>query len=206
MTAPNQPGGLNQPDEPYTTPEEYRPVPSTRGGKGDRPAKQDRTTMMLLLIAAFVAIGGIGFAVGHLTAPGAAAAANPSGRGGFGAGRNFPSLAPGQTLNPGGFGRGGGGTGGLGGVSGGITGTVQSISGTAITIQEANGTSVTIDLSGNTTYHAAAAASPSDVKVGTSVTVQIDTSALASETPNPSASGALGGRTFTAKDVLITNP
>ena len=77
---------------------------------------------------------------------------------------------------------------------------------TSITIQEANGTSVTIDLSGNTTYHAAAAASPGDVKVGTSVTVQIDTSALASETPNPSASGALGGRTLTAKDVLITQP
>ena len=75
-----------------------------------------------------------------------------------------------------------------------------------MTIQEANGTTVTIDLSGNTTYHGETPASPSDVKVGTSVTVQIDTSALASETPNPSASGALGGRTLTAKDVLITQP
>jgi hypothetical protein len=65
---------------------------------------------------------------------------------------------------------------------------------------------VTIDLSGNTTYHAAAAASPSDVKIGSSVTVQIDTSALASQTPNPSASGALGGRTLSAKDILITQP
>jgi preprotein translocase subunit YajC len=169
------------------------------------PAKQDRATIALLLIAALVAVGGIGFALGHLTAPSAAAAANPTGRvGGFGRGA-FPSLAPGQTFNTSQFG-GGAGARGFGGVAGGITGTVQSITPTSITIQEASGTTVTIDLSGNTTYHAAAAASPSDVKVGTSVTVQIDTSALASETPDPSASGVLGGRTLTAKDVLITQP
>ena len=172
-----------------------------------RPAKQDRTTIALLLIAALVAVGGIGFALGHLTAPSAAAAANPSDRGGFGRGA-FPSLAPGQTFNIGQFGGGAGrgGVGGVGGVAGGITGTVQSVTPTSITIQEASGTSVTIDISGNTTYHTAAAASPNDVKVGTSVTVQIDTSALASESPNPSASGALGGRTLTAKDILITQP
>jgi hypothetical protein len=169
-----------------------------------RPAKQDRTTMVLLLVAAMVAIGGIGFALGHLTAPGATAAANPTGRAGFG--RNLPSLAPGQTFNTSQFGAGAGGRGGLGGVGGGVTGTVQSISGSAITIQEANGTSVTIDLSGNTTYHNETSAQAGDVKVGTSVVVQIDTSALASEAPNPSASGALGGRTLTAKDVLITTP
>jgi hypothetical protein len=168
------------------------------------PAKQDRTTIALLVIAALVAVGGIGFALGHLTAPSASAAANPSGRGGFGRGA-FPSLAPGQTFNPAQFGGGAGGR-GLGGVTGGVTGTVQSVTATSITIQEANGTSVTIDLSGNTTYHAAAPASSSDVKVGTSVTVQIDTAALASQTPDPSATGALGGRTLTAKDVLITQP
>ena len=169
------------------------------------PAKQDRTTIALLLIAALVAVGGIGFALGHLTAPSTSAAANPSGRGGFTRGA-IPSLAPGQTFDAGQFGGGAGLRGGLGGVAGGITGTVQSVTATSITIQEANGTSVTIDLSGSTTYHAAAAASPGDVKVGTSVTVQLDTSALASESPNPSASGALGGRTLTARDVLITQP
>ena len=159
--------------------------------------------MILLFIAALVAVGGIGFAFGHLTAP-SAAAANPlasGGRGGFG--RNLPSLAPGQTFNTSQF---GGGRGALGAVAGGVSGTVQSVTGSAITIQEANGTSVTIDLSGNTTYHSAAPASSTDVKVGTSVTVQIDTTALASQSPDPSASGALGGRILSAKDVLITNP
>jgi hypothetical protein len=170
-----------------------------------QPAKQDRTTVILLFVAALVAVGGIGFALGHLTAPSTAAAANASGRGGFG-GRNFASLAPGQSFNPAAFGAGAGGRGGLGAVTGGVTGTVQSIDGSTKTIQESNGTSVTIDLSGTTTYHSEAPASSSDVKVGTSVTVQIDTSALASESPNPSATGALGGRTLTAKDVLVTNP
>lgn len=171
-----------------------------------KPKKQDRTTMALLFVAAFVAVGGIGFALGHLTA-GTTPAANPTGaRGGFGGGRAIPSLAPGQTFEPGQFGAGFGGRGGLGAVSGGVSGTVQSISGSKITVQLANGTSQTIDISGTTTYHSATAASSTDIKVGTSVTVQIDTSALASQTPNPSASGALGGRTLTAKDVLITQP
>ncbi len=169
------------------------------------PAKQDRTTIALLFIAALVAVGGIGFAVGHLTAPGATAAANPTGRAAFGRGA-LPSLAPGQTFSTGQFGSGIGGRGALGGAAAGVTGTVQSITPTSITIQEANGNSITIDLSGNTTYHTAAAASSSDVKIGTSVTVQIDSSALASETPAPSASGGLGGRTLTAKDILITQP
>jgi hypothetical protein len=188
-------------DDPSPSPSTTTPQPGKQPGK--QPAKQDRTTMALLFVAALVAVGGIGFAFGHLTAPGATAAANPSGRG-FG-GRAFASLAPGQTLNPGQFGAGAAGR-GLGGVAGGVSGTVQSVTGSTITIQEANGTVVTIDLSGTTTYHSAAAASPSDVKVGTSVTVQIDTSALASQTPIPSASGALGGRTLTAKDILITQP
>lgn len=174
-----------------------------------KPKKQDRTTIALLFIAAFVAVGGIGFALGHLTAPSTTAAAVPSGgRGGFG-GRAIPSLAPGQTFDTSQFGGGNGGNGlrgGLGAVTGGVSGTVQSVSGTSITIQLANGTSETIDLSGTTTYHSAAAASSTDVKIGTSVTVQIDTAALASQTPNASASGALGGRALTAKDILITQP
>jgi hypothetical protein len=171
------------------------------------PKKQDRTTIGLLFVAAFVAVGGIGFALGHLTAPSAAAAATAAsgGRVGFGGGRGLPSLAPGQTFDTSQFGGGAGGR-GLGGVSGGVSGTVQSVSANSITVQLANGTTQTIDISGTTTYHSAAAASSTDIKVGTSVTVQIDTAALASQAPNPSASGALSGRTLTAKDVLITQP
>jgi hypothetical protein len=184
-------------DEPTPTP--------TPAKTPIKPKKQDRTTIALLFIAAFVAVGGIGFALGHLTVQPAAAAAPTGGRGGFGA---RASLAPGQTFDLSQFGGGNGGLGGrgLGAVSGGVSGTVQSITGTSITVQLANGTTETIDLSGATTYHSEAAASSTDIKVGTSVTVQIDTTVLASQAPNPSASGALGGRTLTAKDVLITQP
>jgi hypothetical protein len=190
MTASVQPPIDDQPVD------ESKPAAEDRPARSGRQSKPDRATTALLLIAAFVAVGGIGFALGHLTAPGAASAANPSGRLG---GRNFASLAPGQTFAPG-AGR------GVSSVSGGVTGTVQSIDGSTMTVQLANGTSVTIDLTGSTTYHSETSASSGDVKVGSSVVVQIDTSALASQTPAPSASGTLGGRTLTAKDVLVTNP
>ncbi len=159
--------------------------------------------MALLLVAAFVAVGGIGFAIGHLTGGSSAAAANnpAAGRGGFAR----ASLAPGQTFNISQFGGAGGagGAGRLGGISGGISGTVQSISGSTMTITLANGTTETIDLSGTTTYHNETAGSASDVTPGSTVTVQIDTSALAGASPSP---GASGGLTLTAKDVLITTP
>jgi len=184
---------MDETEDIITTP--VRPV---------RQKKQDRTTIALLFAAAMVAVGGLGFAAGHLTAS-PAAAAGPTGRGNFtrGGGGGFPSLAPGQTFDPSQF---GGGTRGLGGTTGGITGTVQSIDGSTMTIQLASGQTVTVDISGSTTYHSTTPASADQVKVGSSVTVEIDTSALASETPNPSASGGLGGRQITAKDVLITNP
>jgi hypothetical protein len=165
--------------------------------------KQDRATIALLVIAAMIATGGIGFALGHITAP--SGSSNGVGAQPFASGRefgrNFPSLAPGQTFNPGQF---NGGNGGIRiGGSAGVSGTVQSITGTSITILESNGQSVTIDLDGNTTYHGETSASAGQVTVGSTVTIQLDTTALASAAPNPSASG---GRTLTAKDVLITTP
>jgi hypothetical protein len=200
MTASVQPPIEDGPTSQDPSVDESKLAGADRPARSVRRSKPDRATTALLLIAAFVAVGGIGFALGHLTAPGAAAAANPT----FGrlGGRNFASLAPGQTFAPGDFGTGRG----VGSVSGGVTGTVQSIDGSTMTVQLANGTTVTIDLTGSTTYHSETSASAGDVKVGSSVVVQIDTSALASETPVPGASGTLGGRTLSAKDVLVTNP
>jgi hypothetical protein len=180
-------------------------IRTTRPGPAQKaPPKRDSSTMILLLIAGMVAIGGLAFAAGRVTAPTtAAAAAVPSGR--FG---NFAraSLAPGETFNPaGGFGGGLGGLGrgGAGALAGGVTGTVQSVSGSTLTLLLSTGATVTIDLSGSTTYHNETAGSSSDVKVGTKVQVQINTAAAAGTTPNPSASG---GRTLTASDILIVTP
>ncbi|MGD0018229.1 MAG: hypothetical protein ABSD62_03165 [Candidatus Limnocylindrales bacterium] len=172
-----------------------------------QPAKkQDRTTLALLLVAAFVAVGGIGFAIGHLTGGSSTVAANnPGGRGN--GGFVGPSLAPGQTFDTSQFGGGGSNGRGVTGLgAGGVSGTVSSVSGSQLTITLANGSTVTVDLSSTTTYHNETAATSSDVKAGSTVTVQIDTSVLAGASPNPSASGGLGGRTLTAKDILITTP
>ena len=180
------------------------PAPGPRAKAGRPTGKRDgqtrgpdRLTMGLVVVAALVAVGGIGFAVGHVTAPSAAAAGNGTGTRAFAR----ASLAPGQTFNAT-----RGGAGGFGGVAAGVSGTVQSIDGSTITILEANGTTATIDLSGSTTYHSEISANASQVAVGSGVTVQIDTAALASQSPAPGASGALGGRTLTASSILITQP
>jgi hypothetical protein len=164
--------------------------------------KQDRATIALLIIAAMVATGGIGFALGHITAPtgstaGVGTQPMASGRG-FPGGA-MPSLAPGQSFNPGQF---AGGQTRIG-TSGGVSGTVQSINGSTITILMSDGQSVTIDLTGNTTWHGEVSASASEVTIGSTVTISLDTTAQASSSPNP---GASGGRTLTARDVLITTP
>ncbi len=88
-----------------------------------KPAQQDRTTLVLLFVAALVAVGGIGFAVGHLTAPAATTAQNPvggaNGRNGGNGGFVRPSLAPGQTFNPNQFGGGANGRAGASAASAG---------------------------------------------------------------------------------------
>jgi hypothetical protein len=169
-----------------------------------KPARQDRTTMTLLLIAAAVAIGGISFAIGHVTAGSGTAAATPAlGRGGFGpgAGRSFsiPSLAPGQTFDTSQFG--GNGRGGFGG---GTQGTVQSISGGTLTIKLANGSTMTINLTGTTTYHKEDAASQSDITTGSTVRVTVAGGANG----NPGATPAPGATTAprTASDVTLVSP
>jgi hypothetical protein len=196
MSSSFQQNSINPKGESMT--EEIQPTVAAK------PRKQDRTTLALLLAAALVAVGGIGFAAGRFTSPAAASTGNGNGNSAFGrggAGRNFPSLAPGETLNAGQF-----GSGNRTGITGGsVTGTVQSVDSSSITLKLSNGSTVTIDLTGSTTYHSETAASADQVQTGGTVTIEIDTSALASETPNPGASGQ-AGRTLTAKDILITTP
>ncbi|HEX7490614.1 MAG TPA: hypothetical protein VF337_02795 [Candidatus Limnocylindrales bacterium] len=203
MTSSSVPGSgepaatddANVGDETFVEPSV--PMPKPQRDKAG-PPKQDKTTMILLLLAAFVAVGGVGFAVGHMTGGSATGNASAtSARGGFG--RAGASLAPGQTFDVGAL----AGRGGVSGLTGGVSGTVQSIDGTTMVIQLASGTSVTIDLTGSTTYHGTTAATSGDVKVGSSVTVQIAANASAATTPAP---GSSGGRNLSAQDVIITNP
>ncbi len=166
-----------------------------------KPQSRDRSTQVLLVLGALVAVAGLAFAGGRFSAP-AAAAANPTNARGAGA-------FAGRSFTPGQFGR----NGGTGGLSGGVEGTVESVNGTTLTIQLANGNTATVDLSSTTTYHGETAATATDVKAGSKILVTIDTSAIQPGTgtqPSAAASGAPGGgfgnRTFTAKDVIIVAP
>jgi len=165
--------------------------------------KGDRTFRILLAVGLLVAVGGVTFAVGRVTAPAAATT-----RGGF---------ANGGFAN-GGTGAGGTGTGGTGigrgtGFGGGVlvTGTVDSVSGSTMILKEANGSTVTVNLAGTTKYHAQAAATAADVTAGKQVQVQVDIAGAFGGAGLPGASPAASGtgattRAVTATDVTLVTP
>ena len=143
---------------------------------GTRPRSLSWVNAALALALA-VAIGGIGFAAGRLTAPAALAAANGTGRFGNGAfpGGNFPGgNVPGGGYFQGGDDNGGGFRGAFGGGGASIEGTVESVSGDTLTLKLANGSTIQVSLSGTTTYHAQASATSGDVKPGGTVIVRVE--------------------------------
>ena len=169
--------------------------------------KTDRTFAILLAVGLLIAVGGVTFAVGRMTAPAPAASTTRGfGNGGFPAGGTGAAGA-----GAAGFGRGGFGGGVL------VTGTVDSVSGTTMTLKEANGSTVTVNLAGTTTYHAQAAATAADVTTGKQVQVEVQVagglggqdvpgaSPGAAASPAPGASGA-PPRTITARDVTLVTP
>jgi hypothetical protein len=194
--APVEPGAQTQSQVPGSGPSiPFGHTVSTSPAPVISPArKQDRTFTILLAVGLLVAVGGVAFAVGRVTAPAAAATT----RGGFGTG-GFGTGGTGAATG------GGTGRGGFGGVL--LTGTVASISGTTMTLTEANGTTVTVNLAGTTTYHAQAAATAADVTAGKKVQVQIE---LGGGTGG-FGGGTAGGtgtqpRTVTASDVTLVTP
>ncbi len=227
--SPDRPG---DPPVPAGAPSE--PAPATgasAGGAGYEPAaptkpapapqaprrgSSSRSTSILLGVAAIIAVGGIAFAVGRMTAPTASAATGRFGTGNFGgAAREFgptASFAPGE----GRVGAFGGTLPGIGGAAGiAIDGTVQSVSGSSMTVKTSSGQTVTVDLGPSTTYHTATSASASSVKPGSSVRVQLQldrtgfaggagTTGGTGAVPSPLPSGAT--RTLNASDVTVVNP
>jgi Domain of unknown function (DUF5666) len=149
-------------------------------------------TTALLVGAAAVAVAGISFAVGRVTAPpSVVASAN---------GRQFPGLGNGGG-NGGSNGGNGGGTfrGGFGGV--GIRGTVTAVDGSTITVKLANGQEIKVQTDSSTTYHQQTSGSASDVASGKSVIVEIQ--------PGSGGFGGGGGGTGTtgaikASDITVT--
>ena len=169
-------------DPPATLPVIPGPATPTRPKRST-----DRAGSVALVVAALVAVGGLAFAGGRLTAP--ASAATPGGGNGFRNGGAGPFASFG-TGGPGGGGAFAGG--GLRSVS--LRGQVTAVSANSITIQIDNGTSVTVPLDSQTTYHDSVAGSASDVTVGTTVDVEPGTSSFrAGASFAPDASFAPGG-------------
>ena len=203
---PGQPAGTQPPvpSVPFSQTIATTPPPVIAPAK-----KQDRTFRILLAVAALVAVGGVTFAIGRVTAPAAAATTRGNGfaAGGFGAGAAAGASGAGAL----GVGRGGFGGGVL------ITGTVDSISGSTMTLKEANGSTMTVNLAGTTTYHSQAAATAADVTTGKQVQVEVQVAGGFGGADNPAASpgaaaspaaGAAGvpTRTITARDVTLVTP
>ncbi len=170
--------------------------------------RSDRTFAILLVVAALIAVGGLAFAGGRLTAP-AATAAGTGRNGGFNGGNGgfngpFASGAPG--LGRGAFG---------GGVL--LTGTVESIANGTLTIKTANGNSVDVTISDSTTFHSQASATAGDVKTGSQVQVALElggaggpqaSPGVGNGGPQASPGAGNGGarRSVTARDVTIVSP
>jgi len=127
------------------------------------PRRRGATVVNVLLgLALVVAIGGIAFAAGRVTAP-AAATTTTTGGGGFGGFRG-----PNASGAPGAFR--GGGFGALGGAAA-LKGTVTAVTPTTITLTVGQAT-IDVTTDGSTTYHQQAAGASSDVQVGSTVLVQ----------------------------------
>jgi hypothetical protein len=165
---------------------------------------------ILLVVGVIVALAGIGFAAGRLTAP--ATTGFGQGRGGQFTG-NGQSNGNGQVNGqvPGAGQNGGSGTaGGRGFLGGGglaVTGKVTELTADHVTLQLANGQTVTVAVDGSTTYHQQASASAADVQSGEAVIVQVQRGAAAGASPSPGNAGRQGGfGGGTASDITVTVP
>ena len=135
-----------------------------------RKGPSTRVLNTVLAGALVLAVAGIAFAVGRMTAPVAAASA----RGTFpGGGQGLNGYFGGRQGNGGGtF----GGAFAAGGAGGGLTisGTVDSVSATTLTLKLASGQTIQIALDPTTTYHSQSNASASDIVTGGTVQVQLN--------------------------------
>jgi len=160
---------MTTPTEPNPT--QPNPTPTEELLKKKSPKRSSRRAAFALGIAGVIAVGGIAFAVGRLTAP-----ALPTGfPGGFqNGGANGFQPPGGGNPNGGGFGGGPNGGGFLGGAGPGLTGIITSVDGDTLTIETENGTTVSVTLHSDTTYSREVDADKGDLSTGDEVRVGLD--------------------------------
>jgi hypothetical protein len=146
-------------------------------------------------VGALIAVGGVGFAVGHNLGSGGGSDAAANGQNGF---RQNGSFNPGQ------FGPNASGAPDRAFGGGSVTGTVESVTADSMTVKLANGQTVTVAIGPSTTYHSQTSASSSQVTTGSTVIVQTTNGTTASD-PAAAASPGTGGTNRTATDVTVTS-
>ena len=159
-----------------------------------RPRRSNSVTV-LLAVSALVAVGGIGFAVGHVATPGGTDTTGQNGNGG-----QFGPNASGIPGNLGSFRP--DGNGGFGSGAASISGTLVSVSADSFTVKLASGETVTIATGSSTTYHSQTSGANTDLATGETVTVQTSSASTGS---NASSSSSPGTGARTATDVTITS-
>jgi hypothetical protein len=198
-------------DELPESPEPVQPAPPAPAVQPVVPktrAKGGAWGTLLLGLAAVVAVGGIAFAAGRLTAP-----ASASGRGGFAGafqgGYPGSGYGPGASFAPDANGRPGGLLGsGAGQLT--LTGTVSAVSGDTLTITTESGQTIEVGVAG-ATWHGQTSASASDATVGSQVQLQVSggfgrnpgNGQAPGASPAPGASAAPGTGSITASEVTI---
>ena len=196
QTAPVEPVSAAAPAaavEPAVEP--AAPVTSgpVRAGRGI----SNRALNLLLGGALVLAVAGIAFAAGRMTAPAQTIAGTFPGGGSFNGQGGTVQIGPGANNGQGGprgvFG---------GGAGPSIEGTVESITDTTLTIKTADGQTIQIALDGDTSYHRQSDASASDVVTGSKVLVRLDFGRIDGNGPSATA-GTGGGKGMTADDVTV---
>jgi hypothetical protein len=204
VDGPTEPSPAAEPDEhqePTTVDAETGPEAAvsvegiSRRTPTRAPARRNRSTTILLMLSALVALGGVGFAVGRVTSNGSSAN-NQTNNGVPGFGGANGSFDPGQFRPD---------ASGAPGVSGAgtVSGTVESVTANSMTVRLADGQTVTIAFGSSTTYHGQTAATGSDVTTGSTVVVQ--TTGGSTSGASASASPSTGSGDRTATDVTITS-
>jgi hypothetical protein len=197
-TAPEPtPAPATQPAIPATQPA----IPVSAGPVKARGGVSNRALNLLLGGALVLAIAGVAFAAGRLTAPAQTIT-----------GGTFPGggVFNGQGGGNGRTGNGQGGFGGNGAIFGGgagpqIEGTVESVSDTTLTLKTAGGQTIQIALNGTTTYHRQSDGSASDVVTGSKVLVRINFRRGNGANGGPDATAGTGGGATTSGDLTAND-
>jgi hypothetical protein len=171
-------------------------VSASRAGSS-KVARRANSVTGLLLVSTMIALAGVAFAAGRVTATGQSGTGQTTnGIGGANGQNGVPNFVPNASGVPN-FDLGGRDR-GLNGPGGTVTGTVTGVTSTSITVQLADGQTTTVAIGSSTTYHTQTAGNSGDVTQGSTVTIRT------TGTEGAAAVASAGATTRTATDVTVT--